>query len=57
MAKKKMNRIQVCMKSTESKLLIYTHRKKGSDKKLELNKYDKTIRKHVKFVEIKKAGK
>jgi ribosomal protein L33 len=45
----------VKLKSTESKHLRYDNRnKKRVEKKLELNKYDPTLRKVVKYKEVKK---
>jgi large subunit ribosomal protein L33 len=43
------------IKSTESKHIRYDNRnKKRVEKKLELKKYDPTLRKHVIYKEIKK---
>lgn len=45
------------LKSTESKHVYYTRRKKkkdGSQQKLEIKKYDPRVRKHVVFKEAKK---
>ena len=45
----------VKLKSTESKHIRYDNRnRKRVEKKLELKKYDPTIRKHVIYKEIKK---
>jgi ribosomal protein L33 len=51
--KKKQNRVFVALKSSESKLRIYTEKKRVSGHKLSLKKYDPNLRKHVLFTETK----
>jgi len=54
MAKKKGGREVIKLKSTESAECIWTTKnKKNTTERLELNKYDKRLRKHVTFKEAK----
>jgi ribosomal protein L33 len=56
MAKKKLDREYVRLKSTESECVYYTFRRKA-DEKLALNKYDNILKKHTLFKENKRSGK
>lgn len=53
MAKGKTNREQIRLVSTEGTGYFYVTTKKKSREKLELNKYDPKLRRHVKFKEAK----
>jgi large subunit ribosomal protein L33 len=54
MAAKKGNRIMVRLKSTESGHMYYTQKNRKNDqRRLELRKYDPTLRRHVLYRETK----
>ena len=54
MAKKKGDRVQVKLKSTESPHIYYSIKnRKNSTDKLELKKYDPVLRKHILYKEQK----
>jgi large subunit ribosomal protein L33 len=54
MAAKKGNRIVVRLKSTESGHIYYTQKNRKNDQaRLELHKYDPTLRRHVAYRETK----
>lgn len=54
MARKKRDRQQVRMVSTESKHVYYTQKnRKNNTARLELKKYDPTLRRHVLYRESK----
>jgi large subunit ribosomal protein L33 len=54
MAKKKKERAQIKMVSTESAHVYYTQKNKRNDSnRLELKKYDPTLRRHVLYRESK----
>jgi large subunit ribosomal protein L33 len=53
-AKKKGDRIVIKLKSTESEYIYYSEKNKRNDTaRLEINKYDPLLRKHVLFREAR----